>query len=229
MPDTIVIEYQIYAIDLHIMQFLLKCRENDGFTADEVGFLVGSRNRQIIEEIEDPSLKLKLQPGATSGKDPFSLTYRQLSVYDPELFNLCRLIYNFCIEECFKNGPFPEDLINVIFEKKPVPTGWQITITREDNKKSFSYMKSMSEVPGDGEAEAQALEYLEGLLNSPGFSAPTTALDIFLDLRKKYGRTFRPAYIERALNILTGKSSRGGKLERKRTAGIRLEFVKGGK
>ncbi len=229
MPDTVVIKYQIYAIDLHIIQFLQKCRENSGFTADEVGFLVGSRNRQVIEEIEDPSLKLKLQPGAAAGKDPFSLTYRQLSVYDPELFNLCRLIYNFSMDDCFKNSPFPEDLIDVVFEKKPVPAGWQITINREDDKESFSYMKSTSEVPGDREAEAQTLEYLEELLNSPGFTTPTTALDIFLDLREKYGRTFRPAYIERALNILTGKSSRGGKLERKRTAGIRLEFVKTGK
>lgn len=224
MPDTIIINYPIYAIDLHILLFLQECRERIGFTPDEVGFLIGTRNRQIIEEIEDPSLKLRLSPDKTSGKKPFFLTYRQLSVYDPELFNLCRLIYDFKLEDCFKYDSLPDDLIDVVFEKKHIPTGWQISITRQDTQESFSYNIDTTNIPIDNDAETQTLHSLEQLLNSPGFSTPTTALDIFLDLRQEHGKPFRPTYIERALNILTGKSARGGKLSRKRTAGVRLEF-----
>ncbi len=219
------IEYDIHAIDLAVIAYLQQCREEWGWMASEITFLIGSRNNQEIEAIEDPSLKLAPNARIKRKTGHFALSERQVSVYDLETFNTLRLIFGFALEACFPNPYFDDDLLHVLFSKVPDEHGAMVQIqSLGGTPVEYTYRLQREDLFVADAPEAQTtFNHVKELYGNGYFKTPQTALDILLDLREA-GKTARPYYLEQALRTLTGKGKEGGKLKRKRTAGIRLEY-----
>jgi|GEM_PF-2625348 len=211
MAILIILNFEVFAIDLEIIHRVWACRNKYGFSLDDIAFLTDS-DINLLKAIEDPTRRITAKTAKMDKNGEYYLPKESIARYDLELFDFIRAIFfNESIDTFLPSVPLTEDKVtaqaNCIIERG-VRKLFIMSYNADGKEVAFyNYDKKLvSKISVKYVSDNDRIKkILEGFLFSGYFTEPKMAINIFRDIYSEYAIICKPVALRKVLRFFTSK------------------------